>query len=155
MSLCTLLFSWLDLCVHGELCWENSAYGKEGRAEWLCGRWDCPSSLSPLNAGSSNSLSATRSLLRSLAVEAETRSSCRSLEGDGRGEGGDGAVRGHKVRVSDTVTASLAPLQILFEYHIYNHTTMYVLYIVTYRVFTGVLYICTITRTQNHRITEW
>ena len=151
MSLHTLLFSWLDLCVHGEFSWENSAYSKDGRAERLCRRWDCPSCLSPLNAGSSNSVSPTCGLLRCLAGVTETRSSCRSLEGDGRREGGDSAVRGHKIKVSDAVTASLAPLQILFEYHVYNHTTMYVLYVVihTYSVFTDVPYICIDTHTRD------
>lgn len=138
MSLRTLLFSCLDLFVHGELSWENSADGKEDRAERLCRRWDRPSSLSPSTAGSSNSVSPTW-----LAGETEKRSICKSLEGDGQGEGRNSAVCGHKIRVSDAVTASLAPLQILHEYPIYNHTTMYVLYIViyTYSVFTDVPHI--------------
>lgn len=37
MSLPTLLSSGLDLCVHGELSWVNSAHGKDGRAEGSAG----------------------------------------------------------------------------------------------------------------------
>lgn len=54
--------------------------------------------------------------------------------------------------VSNAVTMSLAPLQILFEYYLYNHTTVYVLYKVIhiYSVFTDVPYICTQTHNTVH-----
>lgn len=53
-------------------------------------------------------------------------------------------VCGHKMGVSDAVAASLALPQIPSEYHIYDHTAMYVMYIViyTYSVFTDVPYLC-------------
>lgn len=62
--------------------------------------------------------------------------------GDGRGEGGDNAMCGHKIRVSDVVTVLLVSHQLLFEYHIYNSAGRYVLYIVicTCSVFTDALY---------------
>lgn len=151
MCLCALLSAgWISVCL-GMLSWENSAYGKAGGAEQLCRRWDCPSFLSPLNAGSANSVSPTCSLLRRLAGETETRCSCRSLEVDGRGEGGDRAVCGHKIGVSDAVTASLVSLQILFEHHIDNHTTMYVLYVViyTYSLFIDAPSTCVHTHTHD------
>lgn len=57
------------------------------------------------------------------------------LAGDGRGEGRNSAVCGPKIRVSDAVTASLVPRQILHEHPIYNRTTMYVLYIYIHIVY--------------------
>lgn len=101
------------------------AYTKDSRAEGLYRRRDHTPSLSPLNAASSNSVPPTCGFLGSLAGETERIRSCRPLEGDGRGEGGDSVVCGYKMGVSN---ASLAPSQIPFEYHIYGHTTMYVMY---------------------------
>lgn len=58
---------------------------------------------------------------------------------------------GHKISVSDAVTASLVPLQILFEYHIDNHATMYILYVViyTYSLFIDAPYTCIHTHTYD------